>query len=116
VPGVDPHVASPGPDGWYNPAAFSHPDDFSMGNGPRTHPSLRNPGNYNHDLSISKRFALDQNRSVELNASGFNWLNNAMWNDPDTAIGTADAPNLNAGKIIGSRGGRVIQIGLRLSF
>jgi hypothetical protein len=31
-------------------------------------------------------------------------------------IGPATAPNVNAGKIIGSRGGRVIQLGLRFSF
>jgi hypothetical protein len=31
-------------------------------------------------------------------------------------IGPASAPNVNAGKIIGSKGGRVIQLGLRLSF
>jgi hypothetical protein len=31
-------------------------------------------------------------------------------------IGPASAPNVNAGKIIGSRGGRVIQVGMRLSF
>jgi len=47
---------------------------------------------------------------------GLNFLNHANWNDPDTVIGPADAPNLNAGKIIGSRGGRVMQIGLRISF
>ena len=31
-------------------------------------------------------------------------------------IGPASAPNVDAGKIIGSRGGRVIQFGLRFSF
>jgi hypothetical protein len=31
-------------------------------------------------------------------------------------IGPASAPNLDAGKIIGSHGGRVIQLGLKLSF
>jgi hypothetical protein len=51
-----------------------------------------------------------------LNASAFNFINNANWNDPDTRIGTAATPNANAGKIIGSRGQRVIQLGLRFSF
>lgn len=116
VPGVDPRVPDPGPDLWFNPDAFSHPADFSAGNGPRTHPFLRGPANQNHDLSVSKRFAIDQEKTVEFNASGFNFINNANWNDPDVMIGPASAPNVNAGKIIGSRGGRVIQIGLRLSF
>jgi hypothetical protein len=116
VPGADYNVSSPGPDGWFNPAAFRHPDDFSQGNGPRTHPVLRNPITQNHDLSLSKRFPIDQSRTVEFNASGFNWINHANWNDPDVTIGTESAPNVNAGKIIGSRGGRVVQLGLRFSF
>jgi hypothetical protein len=116
VDGVDPNVANQGPDLWFNPAAFSHPSDFSLGNGPRTHPTLRNPTTQNHDLSVSKRFAIDQERAIELNASGFNFINLGVWNDPDVFIGTESAPNANAGKIIGSRGGRVIQVGLRFSF
>ncbi|MBI5084090.1 MAG: hypothetical protein HZB13_05775, partial [Acidobacteria bacterium] len=116
VPGVDQTVPNPGPALWFNPAAFSHPADFSMGSGPRTHPTLLNPGNQNHDLSASKRFALDQERSVEFTASAFNFLHHADWNNPDVVIGTVDAPNVNAGRIVGSRGGRVIQLGLRFSF
>ena len=116
VPGVDPHVPNQGPELWFNPNAFTHPDDFSLGNGPRAHPTLRGPTTQNHDLSVSKRFVIDQERTLEFNASGFNFINLGVWNDPDTVIGTASAPNVNAGKIIGSRGGRVIQLGLRLSF
>lgn len=116
VPGVDPHVQDRGPELWFNPAAFAHPEDFTMGNGPRTHPTLRGPVTQTHDLSVSKRFAIDQERSLEFNASGFNFVNLGNWNEPDTVIGTARAPNVNAGRIIGSRGGRVIQLGLRLSF
>jgi len=116
VPGVDPKPADQSPDHWYNPEAFSHPADFEMGDGPRTHPTLRNPMSQNHDLSVSKRFAIDQERSMEFTASGFNFINNANWNDPDLVIGPASAPNVNAGKIIGSRGGRVVQLGLRFSF
>jgi hypothetical protein len=116
VPGVDPGVSNQGPDLWFNPDAFSHPADFTTGDGPRTHPILRNPITQNNDLSVSKRFAIDAERTVELSAAGFNFLNHANWNDPDTVIGTPDAPNVNAGHIIGSRGGRVIQLSLRFSF
>lgn len=116
VPGVDPHVDHPSPDLWFNPAAFEQPEDFTMGNAARTHPSLRNPRTQNHDLSLTKRFALAPDRSLEFSAVGLNFLNHANWNEPDTMIGPASAPNVNAGKIIGSHGGRVIQLGLRLSF
>jgi len=116
VPGVDPSVPDPGPQLWFNPAAFDQPPDFTTGDGPRTHPTLRGPIFQNHDLSLTKRFALRSDRTVEFSAVGLNWLNHANWSQPDTEIGPASAPNVNAGKIIESRGGRVVQLGLRLTF
>jgi hypothetical protein len=116
VPGVDPRVSDPGPEGWFNPAAFAQPADFSTGDASRTHPFLRGPNAQNHDLALSKRFALSPEGSMEFTAVGLNFLNGANWNDPDTMIGTDSAPNVNAGKILGSTGGRVIQLGLRFSF
>jgi hypothetical protein len=116
VSSASPAAVNQGPEHWFNPAAFDQPPDFAPGNASRTHPSLRNPSSQNHDLSLSKRFALGPERTVELSAVGLNFLNHANWNDPDTVIGPSFAPNANAGKIIGSRGGRVVQVGLRLSF
>jgi hypothetical protein len=116
VDGVDPRVSNQSPELWFNPNAFSHPADFTLGSGPRTHPTLRNPSTQSNDLSLAKRFSIDQERAFEFTASAFNFINLGIWNDPDTNIGTADSPNANAGRIIGSRGGRVIQLGLRFSF
>ncbi len=116
VPGVDPSVPNPGPELWFNPAAFDQPPDFTLGDGPRTHPVLRGPSSQNYDMSLTKRMPLDADRVLEFSAAAFNFLNHADWETPDTTIGPASAPNVNAGKIIGSHGGRVIQLGLRLSF
>jgi hypothetical protein len=116
VPGVNPQVANPGPSLWFNPAAFAQPADFTMGDASPTNPTLRNPGSQNYDLSINKRVALGVERAVEFNASEFDFLNHANWNNPDPMIGPASAPNVDAGHIIGSRGGRVIQLGMRFSF
>jgi len=116
VPGVNPKVANRGPDLWFNPEAFEQPADFTLGNGPRTHPQILSPGGQNHDLSVTKRFAVTTERVLELTATGFNFTNTGNWSDPDTMIGPESAPNVNAGKIIGSVGGRVIQVGMRLSF
>jgi len=116
IPGVEQRAAEQGPSSWFNAAAFVAPDDFQLGSGPRTHPFLRNPISQNHDLSVSKRFAIDQERSMEFTASGFNFLNHANWNEPDPLIGTIASPNTNAGHITGSHGGRVVQLGLRFSF
>lgn len=116
VPGVNPSVSNPGPELWFNPAAFDQPADFTTGNASRTNPTLRGPSAQNWDLSVSKRVPIDSDRVIELSAAAFNFVNHADWNSPDTTIGPASAPNVNAGKIIGSHGGRVIQVGLRFSF
>jgi hypothetical protein len=116
VSGIDPHVDSPSPVQWFNAAAFTQPPDFSLGNVSRTHPNLRNPGAQNIDLSLTKRIPLQGDWSMELLMEAFNAFNHANWNNPDTTIGSADNPNLNAGKIIGSTGGRIIQLGIRVNF
>jgi hypothetical protein len=116
VPGVDASVSDRGPSLWFNPAAFDQPPDFTLGNVSRTHPTLRGPSAQNYDLSLTKRLPIDTDRVFELSAAAFNFLNRADWDKPDVTIGPASAPNVNAGRILGSQGGRVIQIGLRLSF
>ena len=77
---------------------------------------MRGPSSQNHDLSLRKRFTLAAGKTLEFNAVGLNFLNHANWNSPDTTIGPLAAPNVNAGKIIGSSGGRVLQLGLKVSF
>ena len=116
VPGVSPNVSNQGPSLWFNPAAFVQPPDFTIGDVSRTLSNLLNPGWQNFDMSLNKRFALESDRTLEFNASAFDFMNHANWNDPNNVIGSVTTPNVEAGKIIGSRGGRVIQLGLRLSF
>jgi hypothetical protein len=116
VPGVDPQVANPGPSLWFNPKAFSQPPDFSMGNGSAAQANLLGPGYNSLDLSLDKRLPVGGSRVLEFSASAFDLLNHANWNYPDTGIGSASAPNADAGKIIGSYGGRIIQLGLELDF
>ena len=116
VQGEDPHVNESSPNLWFNPAAFINPPDFSVGNVSRTHPTLREPGSQNHSLSVTKRIRVASDRAIEFIGTAFNFINHANWNEPDTVIGSLESPNLNAGKITGSRGGRVIQLGLRFTF
>lgn len=116
VPGVDPRVAQPSAALWFNPAAFAQPADFTFGNASRTSPTLRSPGQRLADLSLSRDVALSESRTLQIFVEGFNALNHANLNPPDTVIGPASSPNLHAGKITGSNGGRVVQLGLRLEF
>ncbi len=116
IPGINPHVDNPSAFQWFNPAAFDQPADFTLGDGPRTHPNLRNPGAQNFDMSLSKRIPVTDEWTLELIMEAFNTLNHANLNNPDPLIGSQTNPNLNAGRIIGSSGGRVVQLGLRFSF
>lgn len=116
VPGVNPFADKQTPQQWFNPAAFAQPDDFTLGNASRTHPQLREPGEQIHHLSLTRRFALRGDTALEFVTEAFNFPNHANLNDPDTRIGPASSPNLNAGQIIGSTGGRVLQLGLRILF
>ena len=116
VSGVDPHVPNPSAELWFNPNAFINPPDFTIGNVSRTHPTLRNPSSQNHDLAVTKRFTTGSGQSLEFIATALNFLNHANWNEPDSDIGTEDSPNTNAGRIIGSSGGRVMQLGLMFTF
>jgi hypothetical protein len=116
VPGIDPHVANPSAFQWFNAAAFDQPFDFTLGDAPRTEPDLRNPGAQNFDMSLTKRIPVTHDWTLEVIMEAFNAFNHANLNNPDNLIGSRENPNLNAGKIIGSTGGRVIQLGLRLSF
>ncbi len=116
VPGVDPHVANPGPSRWFNPAAFDQPLDFTLGNSSRSAPDLLGPGLNSMDLSVSKHLSVGGALALEFSAVAFDLLNHANWRYPDTTIGPASAPNIDAGRIIGSKGGRVVQVGLKLTF
>ena len=116
VPGVNPHVGNPGPSEWFNTGAFDQPADFTMGNGLPTVAGLLGPGYNSMDVSLGKRLPLGGERAVEFNATAINVMNHANWNRPDTMIGPDSAPNVDAGRIIGSHGGRVIQLGLKFSF
>ena len=87
-----------------------------MGNASRTVSGLLGPGYNAMDVSLGKRLPIGGERAFEFNATALNVLNHANWNYPDTMIGSASAPNVDAGRIIGSHGGRVIQLGLKFSF
>ena len=57
------------------------------------------------DVSLGKRLPVGGERTFEFTAMALNVLNHGTWNYPDTMIGSAAAPNVDAGRIIGSHGG-----------
>jgi len=116
VPGVSAAVPNQSPALWFNPGAFVQPADFTLGDAPRTTAAVLSPGIHNFDSTLVKRFQTGQDATVEFTATAFNVFNHADWDTPDTAIGSLAAPNSDAGHIIGSHGGRVVQLGLSFNF
>ncbi len=116
VPGVNPHVAHPSPLEWFNSAAFTNPPNFTLGDGTATEPNLLGPGYNDVDLSLNKRFPMGGSRVLEFSATAYNLTNHGNWNTPGTGIGTAAAPNVDAGRIIGSTGQRIIELELEVDF
>ncbi len=115
VAGVSPAVSNQSPNLWFNPAAFIQPPDFTLGDAPRTI-NILGPGVHSFDATLVKRIETGKDTTVEFTTTAFNVFNHADWNSPDTAIGSLAAPNTDAGRIIGSHGGRVIQLGLTFNF
>ena len=99
---------------WFDTTAAVAPPAFTFGTAGRA--VLTGPGLTQLSLSLLKNFRFKERYNVQFRAESLNFINHANWTDPDPMIGPASAPNVNAGRIIGSRGGRVIQVGLRFSF
>ena len=147
VPGISP--TSNIPSGYYfNPFAFSRPQVLSgqiipsssgaaiagtngtdFGNVGRN--VLRGPGQFNTDLSISRRFRFDESKNIELRAAFFNLLNTVNFANPISNLnavaqsgGTIDPTTgrivNNAGdfgKIIStSNNPRIIQLAVKFNF
>ena len=82
---------------WFNTADFSLPQQFALGNAPRTLANVRTPRDVDADLSAIKNtyFGRDQRYNVELRFEFFNAFNHAWLAPPDASIGDG----LNFGKV-----------------
>jgi hypothetical protein len=96
---------------WFDPAAFSLPAQYAIGNAGRG--LFQGPGMINFDVSIAKRFRLPwrEGMNLEYRAEFYNFFNTPQFADPNTTIGTA-----TAGRITGARNERQGQMALKLYF
>jgi hypothetical protein len=95
---------------WFDTSCFTAPAQFVFGNSGKSH--VRGPGVVNFDLSLFKKFALDEKRALEFRAEFFNAFNNPHFANPNTSQGAS-----NFGRISGTvLTPREIQFGLKLSF
>ena len=105
---------------WFNTACFVQPLAGQFGNSGRN--IIRGPGINNWDAGIGKDFKFTERVAFQFRMEGFNIFNHAQYGfDPFTAT-SIGAPvsnnpnNLDYGKVIAARPGRIIQFGGKVVF
>ena len=110
VKGTDPVPANQGPDNWINAAAFVTPAPGNFGDLGRN--TLRGPALKNMDLSMVKRFQIDEGRELQFRTEFFNLTNHPNLGLPNQQF---EVPGFGEIGTTVTRQ-RQIQFGLRYEF
>ena len=105
----NPNLASPDPQQWFDPAAFSQPLYGSFGNAGRN--IVAGPGLANVDFSLLKDIELGESATLQFRAELFNMLNTPNFLNPNIFYGTP-----GFGRVLAARDGREVQFGIKLIF
>jgi len=100
------------PDLWYDPCAFSRPAPGTYGNLGRN--TMTGPGFYNIDFSADKLFKPNDRINVQLRAEIFNLLDQAHFYAPGFNVFSGSAGHIS--RLVSSPGGRLTQLGLKVTF
>lgn len=104
-------VSNPNASEWFNPAAFTEPQQpYRQGTAGRN--SLRGPGLWESDLSLSKNLLSSERRSLELRAEAFNVFNHVNLANPNSTIDVSGAGQITAIEVPM----RQMQFGLHFQF
>ncbi len=102
-------LATPGPDGWINPAAFATAPDGRRGTAGVG--MVKGPNLQTWDFSLRKQFRMTERFRMRFQADMFNAFNRANFRGPGTVV-----TNLGFGTIGTTGPPRNIQFGLKLDF
>jgi hypothetical protein len=105
----EPQVSTPGPNQWFNTAAFAMPAYGSFGNAKRN--SLEGPGYGNVNLALLKLLRLGTVARLQLRLEAFNLLNRPNFNLPDNFLASP-----TFGQILSAQSPRRLQLGAKLLF
>jgi len=105
-PGVLPN---PGPDGWYNPAAFAAAPQARFGNSGAG--NVRAPGLQQYDLSVARFFNFTERTRLQFRADFINAFNIVNFQGPSTNFSNSDF-----GTISSAYPPRNIQLSMKVEF
>jgi len=74
----------PGQCSLLNPAAFSSPAAFTLGDAARTYGAVRGHPWFQEDLSVARNFALAEQKYIQFRAEAINAFNRSVFNNPNT--------------------------------
>jgi hypothetical protein len=121
VPGVSTKPADRSIQNWFNPGAFSQPENGTFGNVPRN--SIYGPGLNVVNLSMGKTFSLPwEEVKIQFRCDAQNAFNHPSFGVPsDISLGGSAGPgtpytSANVALNTTTVGGRTLQLGLRLTF
>jgi len=98
---------------YFNPAAFSNPQNHKLGNGKRRYEELRGFGWASEDIGILKYWRFTETANLQFRAEFINVFNRHYYANPNTGLGNMT----NFGYVTGMTGTpRNVQFGLRLGF
>ena len=98
-------------DRWFDISAFTTVPAYTLPNGSRTEPNLRNPGMKTFDLGLYRAQRIGERFSLQFRAEFFNAFNTPQFDGP-----TGSVTSVNFGKITSASGARNIQLALRLTY
>jgi len=87
--GMNPTLANPTVNEWFNTSVFSQPASFTFGNAARTLASLRASPMKNFDFSFIKNTPLKEQVTLQFRAEFFNLFNTVQFGPPATAFGVS---------------------------
>jgi hypothetical protein len=104
---------------WFNTAAFLPSAQMVQGQfGTSGRNILIGPGFILSDISLIKNFAIRERTNLQFRAESFNFLNHPSFTTLNTTVNfsATGQPTQNFGSVTGAGPGRVIELGLKLSF
>lgn len=94
---------------WFNPAAFAEQAPGTFGNVRRDY--LTGPHSFDLDAALSRTFQVRESLGLMVRAEAFNALNHPIWQDPQTAITSAQF-----GEVTTYGPPRIMEFALKLIF